>query len=147
MKPLLAIALLVLLAVPAGAKRPVAEFHLLEDEPGAGLESVDVPALKAVKYMHPEVVLLGSDIAAVAAMDLPHGGRALQITFTHDGAAKLARVTAASVGKSLAVVIDGKVVVAPRIMSAITEGVAHIVIPPEQSLERIAAALQPLPAR
>jgi preprotein translocase subunit SecD len=145
MKPLLAIALLALLAAPASAKRPLAEFHVLEDSPGAGLQSVDVPAMKAVKYMHPEVVLLGNDIAAVAAMRLPQGERALQITFTHDGAAKLARVTAASVGKCLAVVIDGKVVVAPRIMSAITAGVAQIVIPPEQSLEKIAAALQPLP--
>jgi preprotein translocase subunit SecD len=147
MKTLLTIGLLAIwMSSPASVKHRTVEFHLLEDEPAAGLQAVDVTAPKSVKYMHPEAVLLGSDIAAVSAMKEIYG-RGVEITFTHDGAAKLARVTAANIGKCLAVVIDGKVVMAPRIMAAMTTGVAQLSVGRDDSIEKIVAALQPLPVR
>jgi preprotein translocase subunit SecD len=146
MRTLRTIALLTLLAVPAIAKHRTVEFHMLEDEPAAGLQSVEVTP-KTVKYMHPEAVLLGSDIAEASEVAQPYGGRGVKITFTREGAAKLERVTSANIGKCLSVVIDGKVIMAPRIMAAMTTGVAQLSVAPGDSIEKIVAALQPLPAR
>ena len=107
MKTLIAFALTALIAAPASAGHRTVEFHLLEDEPASGLQPVEVNSIspKVTRYMHPEVVLVGGDIAAVSPSEEPDGRRALEITFTHDGAAKLARVTSASINKCLAMKI------------------------------------------
>lgn len=48
------------------------------------------------------------------------------VLFTEDGALKLARLTKAHIGELLAIVIDGRVTMVPRIDAAITGGEALI---------------------
>ena len=45
----------------------------------------------------------------------------VEFTFTHDGGQRFGEVTGSSVGKGLAIVLDGRVVSAPRIESRITD--------------------------
>jgi preprotein translocase subunit SecD len=45
----------------------------------------------------------------------------VEFTFTHDGGRRFGEVTGANVGKGLAIVLDGRVVSAPRIESRITD--------------------------
>ena len=45
----------------------------------------------------------------------------VEFTFTHDGGQRFGEVTGANVGKGLAIVLDGRVVSAPRIESRITD--------------------------
>ncbi|MBI1841589.1 MAG: hypothetical protein HYR88_12150 [Verrucomicrobia bacterium] len=54
------------------------------------------------------------------------GAPEIQIVFTDRGAARFAEVTKQHVGKRLAIVIDGKVYSAPRVISEITGGRAVI---------------------
>jgi SecD/SecF fusion protein len=50
----------------------------------------------------------------------------IQIVFTADGKKRFAEVTRESVGRRLAIVIDGRLHSAPRIMTAIPGGKAEI---------------------
>ncbi len=54
------------------------------------------------------------------------GQRKITLSFNPDGAAQFGKVTSANVGRSLAIVLDGKLCCAPRINDAITGGAAEI---------------------
>jgi preprotein translocase subunit SecD len=45
------------------------------------------------------------------------------IQMTKDGAARLKEITAANVGRRLAIVLDGKVLIAPNVQAALAEGI------------------------
>jgi preprotein translocase subunit SecD len=50
----------------------------------------------------------------------------VRVTFTPAGAKALKGLTTANAGKRLAIILDGKVLMAPLIRDGITEGKAHI---------------------
>jgi len=54
--------------------------------------------------------------------DEVNGGSNLSITFDQSGAKKWAEITRNNVGKNLAIVIDGKVYAAPKVMAEIRQG-------------------------
>jgi hypothetical protein len=62
----------------------------------------------------------------VLQKDEDRGNYDLIITFTDAGAVKWARMTRENVGKSIAIVVDGKVVAAPRVMMEIKQGKCRI---------------------
>ncbi len=76
-------------------------------------------------YISPEVALTNSDIAR--AWPQPDaGGFVIGFMLTEEGSLKLARLTKAHIGENLAVMIDGQVLSAPKIMAEITGGRAQI---------------------
>ncbi len=78
-----------------------------------------------------EVVLEGTDVASAKAMsyrDRQTGATSYEValTFTDEGAKKFAEVTAANVGKRIAIVYDGVIYSNPTVQTAITGGQASI---------------------
>ena len=137
---LLAIGLLPLAVVAHAAPAPsVLQFRLVVDNPTADSEQMTIaqpnnPARQPdVLNVQKEVLLdqtavksatFGAQISGVP--DNFPGPMRISIKFTDAGAKRLAEVTRQSIGKRLAIVIDGKLVSAPLIITAITGGAAEI---------------------
>jgi hypothetical protein len=95
------------------------EVRLAEPQPSADL--LEAPgAAGAVIYLHREVVVTNDDIARarVVAGDGP-SSFAIAVEFTPEGAEKMRHATAAHVGRPVAILIDGNVVMAPVVRSPI----------------------------
>ena len=72
-----------------------------------------------------ESLLTGADIAS-AEPTFAYGELALQVSFTDRGSEIFAEATARSIGRMLAIVLDGEVISVPTIRSAIPGGTAVI---------------------
>ncbi len=72
-------------------------------------------------YLHQKPVLTRDDIREVNAVSDKNNGPAIGITFTDAGAAKIGIATAESIGKRIAVVVDGKVIFAAKIRTPIKD--------------------------
>ncbi len=107
-------------------------FHLVDDENSASLQANIAPFGKMIvsdiydeniKYLLDKKVLVGGEnlVDAKGSFDQTEG-HAVSFRFDTDGAQKFGRITSDNIGRRLAVVLDGVVVTAPRINSAITGG-------------------------
>lgn len=117
-----------------------------EEATAAWSEGEPLPAGHAALRDQGEALLAWSDPALgprhVEAASLARdelSGPALALTFTDEGALAFADVTRASVGRRLALVLDGEVLAAPRVMEPIPGGSARLTFPPGTSPERAAA--------
>jgi len=94
--------------------------------------------------------LTNKDLDRVQAVLEESGRPALTLRFNRQGAAKFARLTAANVGRRLAFVVDGRVLIAPTIRTPIAGySVSVQGFQSQQVTERLADLLQtaPLPVR
>jgi preprotein translocase subunit SecD len=104
-------------------------------------------AQSGVVYRLGPVVVSGADVASAHAVPRQVSNEqawAVELTLTPNGADRFGKATAAMVGQSLAIVVDGVVVSAPTIQGPITEG--GIVITgdfSEEEADRLATALSP----
>jgi preprotein translocase subunit SecD len=102
------------------------ELRLASYEKVDGWKSVPGPyPAKTDIWISPEAALTNADLAR--AWPQPDGD-AFSVGFllTEEGALKLARLTKSHVGEFVAVMLDGRVVSAPKIMAEITGGRAFI---------------------
>ncbi len=94
--------------------------------------------------------LTNRDLDRVQAGQGESGRPALILRLNREGAAKFTRLTAANVGRRLAIVVDGRILIAPTIRGPITGGVVSIQgFNSPQETERLSDLLQtaPLPVR
>jgi protein-export membrane protein SecD len=70
--------------------------------------------------------LTGADLKTAGVISTELGKPEIQLIFTDEGAKKFAQVTAANVGNSLAIVLDGVVLTSPTVQNAIPNGQAVI---------------------
>ena len=107
-------------------------FHLVDDENNASLQANIAPFGKMIvadiydkniKYLLDKKVLVGGEnlVDAKGSFDQTEG-HAVSFRFDTEGAQKFGRITSDNTGRRLAVVLDGVVITAPRINSAITGG-------------------------
>ena len=107
-------------------------FHLVDDDNTAALKSNIEPFGKIIvsdiydeniKYLIDKRSLVGGEnlVDAKGSFDQTEG-HAVSFRFDTEGAQKFGRITSNNVGKRLAVLLDGVVITAPRINSAITGG-------------------------
>ena len=97
------------------------EFRLAETAPAEGLtEATEVGTNKKI-YLHKTADLTNSDIASAKLGKNGDGKPAVEIAFTKEGGTKMAKMTGENTGKSLAILIDGNVIVAARINARISE--------------------------
>ena len=71
-------------------------------------------------YLHQEVLLTESDVESASAFPAVEGP-AIMLKFTAQGQEMIARLTAKSEGRRLAIVVDGVVITAPKIVEPIPE--------------------------
>ncbi len=107
-------------------------FHLVDDENVAALKSNIEPFGKMIvsdiydeniKYLLDKRALIGGEnlVDAKGSFDQTEG-HAVSFRFDTEGAQKFGKLTSENIGNRLAVLLDGVVITAPRINSAITGG-------------------------
>ena len=109
----------------SGPKPLALEFRVAEDSPGEGLSEMYVPLMDRSVYVHPDAAIDAAhiDTAVVYAQDEHF---LVDLQFTAAGTAAMTELTAANIGKRIAILVDGEVVSAPICRAAITAGRAVI---------------------
>jgi preprotein translocase subunit SecD len=102
------------------------ELRLASHEKVKGWESVPGPEpAKTIIWISPEAALTNVDVAKAWPQPNDDGFR-VGVQLTEEGALKLARLTKLHIGEFVAVMLDGRVCSAPKIIGEITGGRAVI---------------------
>ena len=109
----------VIVAILFGATAQTPQFSIraASSEPVAGWDRMELEN-RAV-WVSPTVSLTSADIARAEPITTADGKKAIGIEFTDAGADKMRRLSAAQMDKLIAMVLDGKLIWAPRIRSEI----------------------------
>ena len=89
------------------------EFRRAENQPGEGLVEAAVAGAAQKVYLHASADVTNADIAEARAAFDSQQKPVVEITFTEEGAKKMATLTAEHRNKPLAILVDGKVIGAP----------------------------------
>jgi hypothetical protein len=120
------------------------EVRLAEDQPAAGLRAAKVGNSNRTVYLHPEIVVTNADIASstVVAGDTP-AHFWIDVRLNAAGADKMRQATTSHLGRPVAILIDGAVVLAPTVKSPI--GAAAVISGDytRADAERIAQGMNP----
>jgi preprotein translocase subunit SecD len=92
------------------------EARLAEETPTAGLRETKTADSERTIYLHQEVIVTNSDIAQARVVpgDTPSTFR-VAVDFNPAGATKMLRATQNHIGKPLAILLDGELVMAPTV--------------------------------
>ena len=96
------------------------EVRLAETEPVPGLIVAHIANSGRVIYLHPETVVTNDDIAQSWVVADGPDRFSVSVEFLQPGAQRMRQATAAHLGKPVAILIDGNVVSAPVVRSAIS---------------------------
>lgn len=97
------------------------EVRLAEDHPAPGLREARIAGSDRVTYLHQEIIVTNSDIAQSRVLQGDGPSRfGVDVQFTATGAQKMRQATASHVGRPVAILIDGEVVMAPVVRSSIS---------------------------
>jgi len=97
------------------------EFRLAESSPSEGLQELPIEGTSEKLYVHKEVIVSNKDV--VAARPIPSlvpNSFDIEIEFSDEGAKKISKASAENIGKRIAILIDGKAIVAPIVRSTIS---------------------------
>jgi preprotein translocase subunit SecD len=117
------------------------EFRLAEDEPAKGLKEAIIEGTEKRVYLHKKAELTNEDIAEARGNILEDRTLAIAILFTAEGKKKIEKLSKENLHKRLAIIIDGKVVVAPVLNGVISERALIRDIPTFEEVERIVNAI------
>jgi len=96
------------------------EVRLAEEGPGLELDPATVRDSDERIYLHRQAVLTNGDIASAETTPDAIGSFNVVVTLTRDGAARLSQISRQNIGRRLAIVLDGRVVIAPTLRSPIS---------------------------
>jgi preprotein translocase subunit SecD len=125
----------------SGANQFKLELHRAEDAPAEGLTESAVLGRPEKIYLHPEAELTNADIAGASVTTDDNGKPVVSVALTVDGAKKMAELSKSHLHKPLAIMLDGRVVLAPRIMSEMSGGVQINGNLTKEAAEKIAMGL------
>ena len=94
------------------------EFRLAQDYKANNLEMRILN--RDTIYLHKKVELVNSDIAFVTKSQL---NNAIILTFTQSGNKKISKLSIFGFGKMLAILVDDKILIAPKIMGKVSHEV------------------------
>lgn len=96
------------------------EVRLAEEQPAPGLVVAQVGTSKTLIYLHPEIVVNNDDVVqSWISQDGP--GFSVAVQFVPAGAERMRQATANHIGRPMAVVIDGVVVMAPTVRAPVAD--------------------------
>jgi len=96
------------------------EVRLAEAQPAPGLVAAEVASTRRMVYLHPEAIVGNDDIAGATVIDgAAAGAFGVEVSLATDGAERLKRATSAHLGRPVALVLDGRVMMAPTVRSPI----------------------------
>jgi len=96
------------------------EVRLAEDRPAPGLREAKVSDSGQLVYLHDEVVVTNREIESARVIQASGSSKfSISIEFKAAGAEKMQAATRNHIGKRLAILLDGEVVMAPVVKSPI----------------------------
>jgi len=95
------------------------EVRLAEEKSGPGLREVKVLGSDRSIYLHDEVVVSNSDIAAARLVQRSPAQYSVGIEFNTSGAEKMRAATGGHIGRPVAILLDGQVVMAPVVRASL----------------------------
>jgi preprotein translocase subunit SecD len=96
------------------------EVRLAEDKPAPGLRESKVQDSGRTVYLHSEVIVDNGDIATARIIpDSNPSQYAIDLKFIESGADKMRKASGNHIGKPMAILLDGQVVMAPTLRSPI----------------------------
>jgi hypothetical protein len=117
------------------------EVRLAEDQPMPGLVVAQLADSGRVIYVHPEIVVSNDDIAQSWVLEDGPGRFGVVVEFLPSGAERMRHATASHLGRPVALLIDGVVVVAPVVRSPISDSAVISGHYTRAEAERIAAGI------
>jgi len=149
-----AMAIAVAAAGCAGTAGPEPEVRLelraAESARARGLTEMVVKGSDTRVWVSPDVILTNADVASATVRTGEDGAVRVELVLTEGGRRAFSRATMASIGKPVAILIDGEVVSAPIVRDRIDGGQAVVTGAfTREEAERIARGLFPAgdPAR
>ncbi len=107
---------------PVDEPKTKIEFRRAEYEPAEGLTEAKQIVSNTKIYMYKTADLTNEDIAEVRKLKPTTGYPGIEITFTKEGAKKMEKLTAKEqLRKPMAILVNGKMIMAPRINAQITD--------------------------
>jgi hypothetical protein len=125
---------------PLQAAQVRLEVHLAEAVAARGLTPMSLSDGGRVVYLHRDVLVTNIDIAQTGVVEAD-GRFAVRVEFTRAGADRMRRATAAHVGRPLAILLDGRLALAPVLTSPIDREAVITGGHTRESAERLAAGL------
>jgi hypothetical protein len=95
------------------------EVRLAEDKAAPGLREVKVSGSDRSIYLHDDVVVSNSDIAAARLVQGSPAQYSVGIEFNASGAEKMRAATEGHIGRPMAILLDGQVVMAPVVRASL----------------------------
>jgi preprotein translocase subunit SecD len=96
------------------------EVRLAEDKPAPGLREAKVSGSHQPVYLHDEVIVTNGDIAGARVVQAGGPSQyAISIEFNAAGAEKMRAATGNHIGKLMAILLDGQVIMAPVVRTPI----------------------------
>ena len=111
-----------------GRDRIIVELPGVKD-PEQAIAMLGKTAMLEFKDMEGNTVLTGKDLKDSKASADQSGRPVVTLQFNEEGAKKFAELTAKNVGNQIAILLDGKVLTAPRVSEPITGGNARLQVP------------------
>jgi preprotein translocase subunit SecD len=102
------------------------ELRLADASMFPGAVQATVEGSGETVYLSPEVVLTNAHVRRSGVQKTYSGDYGVELTLTEEGGEKLARLTRENLYKRVAILLDGRLVMAPRIQTEIPGGVALI---------------------
>jgi hypothetical protein len=98
------------------------EVKLAEEKPAAGLREAKVSGTDRLVYVHAEAIVTNSDISRARIIQVDHSSRySVGVEFSPSGTEKIRAATAGHIGKPVAILLDGQVIMAPTVRDPIAE--------------------------
>ncbi|HEY5617060.1 MAG TPA: hypothetical protein VIK60_03905 [Vicinamibacterales bacterium] len=117
------------------------EMRLAEAQPIPGLIVARVADSGRVIYLHPETIVTNEDIAQSWVIQDGPDRFSVSVEFLPAGAERMRQATAIHLGHPVAILIDGEVVIAPIVRSAISDSAAITGDYTRAEAERIASGV------
>ena len=95
------------------------EARLAEDKPAPGLRAAKVSGSDRSVYLHDEVVVSNSDIAAAQLIQNGPAHYSIGVEFNASGTEKIRAATGSHIGRPVAILLDGQVVMAPILRASL----------------------------
>jgi len=117
------------------------EVRLAEEAVAPGLEPVSLGGDGQVLFVHRQVLVTNSDVAEASAVAIGDGF-GVRVAFTPAGADRLRRATLTHIGKPLAVLLDGRLSLAPTLQTSLSDNAVISGNYTREAAERLAAGIQ-----
>jgi biopolymer transport protein ExbD len=117
------------------------EIHRAEQESAEGLKEAEVPGRNEKVYLHPEIEINGDDVQGAGVTTDSNGKPVISVAFTAEGSRKMAVLSKSHLKKPLAIMLDGRVVMAPTVQSEMAGGVLITGNLTQEAAQRIADGL------